>query len=91
MGAIETRSTGSGSEREAVDGSTVGIHLRVLSTLGVDLPETAKILDFGCGAGGTVRALRARGTSTLVVMTSGTAESSSATIEIRSKLGPCWI
>ena len=37
------------------------IHLAVLSTLGVDLPETAKILDFGCGAGRSVRALRARG------------------------------
>ncbi|MDR3658878.1 MAG: class I SAM-dependent methyltransferase [Mycobacterium sp.] len=61
MEAIETLSTGSGSEREAVHDSTVGIHLAVLSTLGVDLPETAKILDFGCGAGGNVRALRARG------------------------------
>ena len=37
------------------------IRLAVLSMLGVDLPETAKILDFGCGAGRTVRALRARG------------------------------
>ncbi len=36
-------------------------HLRVLGTLGVHLPETAKILDFGCGAGGTVRALRTLG------------------------------
>jgi SAM-dependent methyltransferase len=61
MEAIETLSTGSGNEREAFPDSNVGIHLAVLSTLGIDLPETAKILDFGCGAGGTVRALRARG------------------------------
>ena len=54
MGAIETLSTGLGSEGEAVHDSASGIHLAVLSTLGVDLPETAKILDFGCGAGGTV-------------------------------------
>ena len=47
MGAIETLSTGSGSEREAVHDSASGIHLAVLSTLGVDLPETAEILDFG--------------------------------------------
>jgi SAM-dependent methyltransferase len=34
------------------------IALRVLTTLGVDLPKTARILDFGCGAGETVGALR---------------------------------
>src|SRR5882757_4493620 len=34
------------------------IALRVLTTLGVDLPKTARILDFGCGAGKTVGALR---------------------------------
>ena len=61
MEAIEHALDGLGSEREAVHDSTVGIHLAVLSTLGFDLPETAKILDFGCGAGATVRALRARG------------------------------
>lgn len=49
---LSTESSESGNER---------IHLAVLSTLGVDLPETAKILDFGCGAGRFVRALRARG------------------------------
>ena len=49
---LSTESSESGYER---------IHLAVLSTLGVDLPETAKILDFGCGAGRMVRALRARG------------------------------
>ena len=37
---LSTESSESGDER---------IHLAVLSTLGVDLPETAKILDFGCG------------------------------------------
>lgn len=37
------------------------IELDVLTALGVDLPRTAKILDFGCGAGGTVRAFRTRG------------------------------
>ncbi|PND57589.1 hypothetical protein CRM90_11395 [Mycobacterium sp. ENV421] len=37
------------------------IHLRVLATLGVELPKEAKILDFGCGAGKTVNALRALG------------------------------
>jgi SAM-dependent methyltransferase len=37
------------------------LNLAVLNTLGVDLPRTAKILDFGCGAGRTVTALRAMG------------------------------
>ena len=37
------------------------IELDVLTALGVELPKTAKILDFGCGAGRTIRALRARG------------------------------
>jgi SAM-dependent methyltransferase len=37
------------------------IELDVLRALGVDLPKTAKILDFGCGAGRTIRGLRARG------------------------------
>lgn len=46
MGAIETLSTGSGSKREAVYDSVGGIHLAVLSRLGVDLPETAKITRF---------------------------------------------
>ena len=37
------------------------IELDVLTALGVELPKTAKILDFGCGAGRTIRGLRARG------------------------------
>ena len=37
------------------------IELRVLNTLGVELPKSAKILDFGCGAGRTMRSLRALG------------------------------
>ncbi len=37
------------------------IELDVLKALGVDLPKTAKILDFGCGAGRTIKALRAFG------------------------------
>jgi SAM-dependent methyltransferase len=37
------------------------IELDVLTALGVELPKTAKILDFGCGAGRTIRSLRARG------------------------------
>lgn len=60
MGAIGTLSTGSSREPSAVDDSASGIYFSVLSSLGVHLPETAKILDFGCGDGGTVRALRAR-------------------------------
>lgn len=32
--------------------------LRVLRTLGVDIPMSAKILDFGCGAGRAISALR---------------------------------
>lgn len=53
--------------QNAVDG-VVGIRRRadtpyhpLDAKLGVDLPETAKILDIGCRAGRTVRALRARG------------------------------
>jgi SAM-dependent methyltransferase len=34
------------------------LHLNILATLGVQLPPTAKILDFGCGSGETVKALR---------------------------------
>lgn len=52
-GATESLSGGSGTDQI--------IHLRVLKTLGLDLPMTAKILDFGCGAGKTVSALRALG------------------------------
>jgi SAM-dependent methyltransferase len=37
------------------------IELDVLRALGVDLPKTARILDFGCGAGRTIRSLRAFG------------------------------
>jgi SAM-dependent methyltransferase len=37
------------------------LNLAVLETLGVDLPRTARVLDFGCGAGRTVRALVAAG------------------------------
>jgi SAM-dependent methyltransferase len=37
------------------------IELDVLTALGVNLPKTAKILDFGCGAGNTVRGFRSRG------------------------------
>jgi SAM-dependent methyltransferase len=51
--AIDTLSADSGDERI--------LNLAVLATLGVDLPKTAKILDFGCGAGGTLRALRTLG------------------------------
>ncbi|WP_445166916.1 class I SAM-dependent methyltransferase [Mycolicibacterium sp. Dal123E01] len=51
--AIEPLSTVSGHEHI--------IPLRLLATLGVGLPRTAKILDFGCGAGATVNALRALG------------------------------
>jgi len=34
---------------------------KVLTRIGVCIPTSAKILDFGCGAGGTVHALRERG------------------------------
>ncbi len=37
------------------------IELDVLKALGVDLPKTARILDFGCGAGRTIKSLRALG------------------------------
>jgi SAM-dependent methyltransferase len=37
------------------------IELDVLKALGVDLPKSANILDFGCGAGRTIRSLRALG------------------------------
>ena len=37
------------------------IELDVLKALGIDLPKTARILDFGCGAGRTIRSLRAFG------------------------------
>ncbi len=37
------------------------IELDVLKALGVDLPKTARILDFGCGAGRTMKSLRAFG------------------------------
>lgn len=37
------------------------IELAVLNGLGIELPKTAKILDFGCGAGRTIRSLRAQG------------------------------
>jgi SAM-dependent methyltransferase len=43
-----------------VDGERI-IELAVLTTLGVEIPRTARILDFGCGAGNTVRALRRLG------------------------------
>ena len=51
--AIDTPSAGSGDERI--------LELAVLTTLSVDIPKTAKILDFGCGAGNTLRALRSLG------------------------------
>jgi SAM-dependent methyltransferase len=51
----ETIGTFPGSHDERI------IELAVLTTLGVDLPETAKILDFGCGEGKTVRALHRLG------------------------------
>jgi SAM-dependent methyltransferase len=35
--------------------------LVILTALGIELPKTAKILDFGCGAGRTLRSLRALG------------------------------
>jgi SAM-dependent methyltransferase len=34
---------------------------KVLSRIGIEIPHSAKILDFGCGQGGTVRALRQQG------------------------------
>jgi SAM-dependent methyltransferase len=37
------------------------LNLAVLTTLGIHLPKTAKILDFGCGAGNTVRRLHSLG------------------------------
>jgi SAM-dependent methyltransferase len=36
-------------------------HLEVLGELGVDIPKNARILDFGCGAGNTVRSLHSAG------------------------------
>jgi SAM-dependent methyltransferase len=50
---IETFPAGSRDERI--------LELAVLTTLGVDLPKTAKILDFGCGEGNTLRALHRLG------------------------------
>jgi SAM-dependent methyltransferase len=35
--------------------------LTVLNALGVELPKTAKVLDFGCGGGRTLRSFRALG------------------------------
>jgi SAM-dependent methyltransferase len=37
------------------------LELRVLRGLNVDLPKSARILDFGCGAGKTMKSLRALG------------------------------
>jgi SAM-dependent methyltransferase len=51
--AIESVSEGTGNERI--------LNMAVLETLGVHLPATAQILDFGCGAGRTVKARRACG------------------------------
>jgi SAM-dependent methyltransferase len=51
--AIDTVSLGAGDDRI--------LNMAVLETLGACLPATANILDFGCGAGRTVKALRARG------------------------------
>ncbi len=51
--AVDTLSAGSRDGRV--------LHLDVLTTLGVDLPKTAKILDFGCGAGDILKALRRLG------------------------------
>src|SRR5688572_32717531 len=39
------------------------IELTVLNALGLELPKSAKVLDFGCGAGRTIRGLRALGYS----------------------------
>ena len=41
--------------------TSLPLELRVLKALRVDLPKTAKILDFGCGAGRTIRSFRALG------------------------------
>lgn len=35
--------------------------LTVLKTLGVDLPTSARVLDFGCGSGETIRTMRGQG------------------------------
>ena len=42
------------------------IELTVLNALGVELPKSAKILDFGCGAGRTIGSLRALGNAYFV-------------------------
>lgn len=55
MSVTETNALPSHSHTQPV------IELRVLTALGVDLPKTAKILDFGCGACRTLRDLRAQG------------------------------
>lgn len=36
-------------------------HFEILSALGVEVPKRARILDFGCGAGDTVKGLREAG------------------------------
>lgn len=55
MSVVATDTLSSHSYRHRV------IELDVLTALGIELPKTAKILDFGCGAGRTIKSLRARG------------------------------
>ncbi|HKQ80914.1 MAG TPA: class I SAM-dependent methyltransferase [Steroidobacteraceae bacterium] len=55
MATVATDIPSSGSSARRV------IELTVLTALGVELPKTARILDFGCGFGGTLKALRALG------------------------------
>ena len=82
--AVDTLSAGSGDERVR--------NLAVLTTLGVDLPKTAKILDFGCGAGDILKALRCawiRQRSRL--RRRGWPHYVWALIGITSRSGRCWI
>lgn len=53
--AAETLSTDSSTRAARL------LELTILKALGVELPKTAKILDFGCGAGRTIRSFRALG------------------------------
>src|SRR6476619_4197492 len=58
------RRTMSNATTEALSadsGRTRILNLEVLATLGVDIPKTARILDFGCGNGTMVRALHTLG------------------------------
>ena len=53
--AAETLSTDSSTRAARL------LELTILKALDVELPKTAKILDFGCGAGRTLRSFRAHG------------------------------